>query len=255
MRCAGPLRHWKQGLGGSGRRLDRWTTPGPAAAGSPRRRSARTARPRPSSKRPASSSAGWRSCRICGMRSARRARASWMIWPAGQACVPTGGGAGVPGRRVPAPGLQHRRLDPVQRRPHRLVMRADYRPVAARAVLRRQQRRQRHRLRGRKRDVETGTVLVLAGAHPAEADLSAQHMALQQLLEFARRDPLARLQAERRRALPVPRARLAVLLPLRLQLLRALTLLKIVAALVAEILRSGRRRGQVADRRYHDPGS
>ena len=134
-------------------------------------------------------------------------------------------------------------------------MRTDHRPVAARAILRRQQRRQGHRLRSRKRDVETGTVLVLAVALPPQADVRAEHETLQQLLELARRDPLAGLQAQRRRAVAVPRARLAVLLPLRFQLLGALTLLQVVAALVAEILRRRRRRGQIANRRYHDPGS
>ena len=49
--------------------------------------------------------------------------------------------------RFPAARLQNRLLHPVQRRPDRLVMRPHHRTVAPGMVLRRQQRRQRYRLR------------------------------------------------------------------------------------------------------------
>ena len=156
-----------------------------------------------------------------------------------------------PRRRVPAPGLEQRRLDPVQRRPNRTVMRPDRRPVAARAVRRRQKRRQRHRLRRRERDVETRAVLVLPGPYPAEADTGPRNETLQQLLEHPGRNPRPDPQTQRRRARPVPRARLAVLLPLRPLLLRTLPVLQVITALVAEILRRRGRRSQIAYRRYH----
>ena len=81
------------------------------------------------------------------------------------------------GRRIVASRLELRLLDPVERRLHRLVMAAQHAPVAARVFPRGQQRRQRHGFRGGEGDVETGSVLVLAVALSAEANVRAEHMA------------------------------------------------------------------------------
>ncbi len=86
--------------------------------------------------------------------------------------------ARAPSRGIVAPRLQHRLLDPVERRSHRLVVAAQHRPVAARMPLRRQ-RRQHHRLRCRKRDVETRAVLVPALPPAPRTDVRPANMALQ----------------------------------------------------------------------------
>ena len=154
------------------------------------------------------------------------------------------------GGRIPAPGLQHRRLDPVEGRAHRLVMRAQHRPVAARVLLRRQQRRQRHRFRGGKSDVEARPVLVLPIPQAPEAGVRPDHVALEQLLEGSRRDSLAGFQPQRGRAAAVPRA--PVLLLLRAQIRLVVPLPQVIAAFLEEILRGGGGRGQVADGGDHD---
>ena len=111
---------------------------------------------------------------------------------------------GAPARRgVPAPGLQKLRLHEVQRRPHRLVMRADHAAVAD------HQRLQRHRLGRREGDVPARTVLVPALAHPPEIDVGPRNPAGQHLLEERR--PHMRAQALRLRRRAVPEARLAML--------------------------------------------
>ena len=88
-------------------------------------------------------------------------------------------------------------LHPVQRRPDRLVMRPHHRTVAPGMALRRQQRRQRYRLRRRKGQVESRTALVPAVPDPPQPDLRPRHMTLQQLLQRPRRHPRARLQTQR----------------------------------------------------------
>ena len=102
----------------------------------------------------------------------------------------------APRCRVPAPRLQQLCLHEVQRRAHRLVMRADHPPVAM------QQRRQRHRLRRRQRDVQPRTVLVLTVAHAAETDVRARHMALKDGVEALRRDMPSQPQRPRRLSVP-----------------------------------------------------
>ena len=94
-------------------------------------------------------------------------------------------------------------------------MRPHHRTVAPGMALRRQQRRQRYGLRRRKGQVESRTALVPAVPDPPQPDLRPRHMTLQQPLERPRRHPRARLQTQRLRPTPVPRARLAVLFPLR----------------------------------------
>ena len=137
-----------------------------------------------------------------------------------------------PRRRVPAPRLQQLRLHPVQRRPHRLVMRADDPPVAV------QQRRQRDRLRRRQRDVQPRTVLVLAVAHAAEADVRARHMSQQDRVEALRRDMTT--QPQHLCCRPVPEARLTMLrVPLR------------VVAVLLEIVDRRTRGTDVRDRGDH----
>ena len=156
-----------------------------------------------------------------------------------------------PGRRVPAPRLQQRPLDPRQRRPHRLVMRAHHRPVAARALLRRQQRRERDGFGSREGDVEAWTVLVLPVAQPAQPEVRPQHPALEHLLERPRRDLAPLLQAKRRRPPAVPRAAPPVLRLLRARLRSVLAAARVIAPVTPEILRRRRRGRQIADRRYH----
>ena len=159
---------------------------------------------------------------------------------------------GTPPRlRVPAARLQKGLLHPVQRRPDRLVMRPHHRTVAPGMALRRQQRRQRYGLRRRKGQVESRTALVPAVPDPPQPDLRPRHMTLQQPLERPRRHPRARLQTQRLRPTPVPRARLAVLLPLRVKRSRVALRPDVIPPVVPEILQGGRRRGQIADRRYH----
>ena len=156
-----------------------------------------------------------------------------------------------PRRRIPPPRLQQRPLDPAQRRPHRLVMRADHRPVAARALLRRQQRRQRYRLRSGKGDVEARTVLVLPVAQAAQRHVGSDYTALEHLLERPRRDLAALLQAQRLGSLAVPRARAPVFRLLRTRIRRVLARTGVIAPVPPEILRHRRRGRQVADRRDH----
>ena len=156
-----------------------------------------------------------------------------------------------PRRRVPPPRLQKSPLDPSQRRPHRLVMRADHRTVAARALLRWQKRRQRHRLGGGKRDVEARTVLVLPVAQAAQRDVGSDHPALEHLLERPRRDLAALLQAQSLGPLAVPRARAAVLRLLRTRIRRVLARTGVITSVPPEILRHRRRGRQVANRRDH----
>ena len=134
----------------------------------------------------------------------------------------------APRRRVPAPRLQQLRLDPVQRRPHRLVMRPDHPPVAM------QQRRQRDRLRRRKRDVQPRTVLVLAVAQAPQADVRARHIPQQDGVEALRRDMTS--EPQRLCCLPVPEARLAVL--------------RIVLGVIPVLLEIVDRRTRRADVRY-----
>ena len=109
----------------------------------------------------------------------------------------------LPGHRVEAPGLQQIRLDPVQRCPHRIVMRPDHPPVAH------HQRLERHRLGRRQGDVQPRAVVVLALAHPPEPDLRPRNPARQHILELPGQH--MPLQPELLRRLPVPEARVAVL--------------------------------------------
>ena len=99
--------------------------------------------------------------------------------------------------------------------------------------------------------VESRTALVPAVPDPPQPDLRPRHMTLQQPLERPRRHPCARLQTQRLRPTPVPRARLAVLLPLRVKRSRVALRPDVIPPVVPEILHGGRRRGQIADRRYH----
>ena len=72
------------------------------------------------------------------------------------------------------------------------------------------QRLERERLRGRKRDVDARQVLVLTVAQPAEPDVGSGHVPLEHRREGAGRDR-AVVQAAVLRALAVPPAGLAVL--------------------------------------------
>ena len=134
--------------------------------------------------------------------------------------------------RVPAPGLEKIRLDPVKRRPHRLVVGADHTGITH------HQGFQRHRLRRRERDVPAGTVLVLALDDPAQTDVALRHMARQHRFE-ARRDHMAS-KAEVARGFTVPEARLAVLR----------VVLRVVAVLLV-VADRGRRGRKFVDRRDH----
>ena len=158
------------------------------------------------------------------------------------------------GGRVPPPGLQHRVLDPVEGRAHRLVMRAHHAPVAARMLLRRQQRRERYRFGGREGDVETRPMLVLSVTEAPQPYIRSEHMALEQLVELPRPDLLAGLQPKGTRAAPVPGAAVPVLGLLRL-LQRPVVVLQIIAAILLEVFGSGGGRGQIADSGDHDAGS
>ena len=80
-------------------------------------------------------------------------------------------------------------------------------------------------------------------------------MALKKPLEGPRPDRLAGMQSQGNRALAMPGAGVPVLGPLGAKVHRVLALPQVVAAVLTEILRRGRRRGQVADRRDHDAGS
>ena len=93
-----------------------------------------------------------------------------------------------PGRGVVAPGLKELRLNPVQRRPHRRVVRPHHRLVVVKQCL------QRHRLRRREGTVPARAVLVLAVHDPAEADIRARHMALEHLDEPAPAYPFRQAQ-------------------------------------------------------------
>ena len=129
-------------------------------------------------------------------------------------------------------------------------MRAHHTPLAARVLLRRQQRRERHRFRGREGDVETRPMLVLSVTEAPEPYIRSDRMALEQLLELPRRDMLAGFQPQGTRAAPVPCAAVPVLGLLRL-LERPVILLQIITAILPKIFRSGGGRGQIADSGDH----
>ena len=113
----------------------------------------------------------------------------------------------APGPRLVAPGLEQLRLDEVERRAHRLVVRAHHpRAGAPRRV---DERFERDGLGRREGDVHPGAVLVLAVSHPAEPEAGARHVAREQRLEALRPDRAAK--PERGGELPVPGARPAVL--------------------------------------------
>ena len=131
-----------------------------------------------------------------------------------------------PGRGVVAPGLKKLRLNPVQRRPHRRVVRPHHRLVVVKQCL------QRHRLRRREGTVPAGPVLVLAVHDPAEADIRARHMTLEHGDEPAPAYPFR--QAQRRRSPAVP----AVGRPVRLVVPHQV--------LVKHVIRRFRRRRQRA---------
>ena len=142
------------------------------------------------------------------------------------------------GRR-PVAGSQPRvwrnsALHPVQRRPHRRVVRPQHRPVAVK------QRLQRYRLRRRERRVPARAVLAFPVHHPAKADVRAGHAALEHLDEPAPAHPLRKTQ--RRRAPAVPAVGGAVR--------------RVVAhqVLVQHVVRRIRRRRQSARARQHPGG-
>ena len=105
-------------------------------------------------------------------------------------------------RRVVGPGLPQLLLHPVERRPHRRIVRGDDPPVAL------EQRFQRHRLGRRQREVEPRTMLVLPVTRPPEADLRPRHIPGEDAVEALRRHMLR--QAQRLRRLAVPEARRAL---------------------------------------------
>ena len=131
-----------------------------------------------------------------------------------------------PGLRLVATGLKELRLHPVQRRPHRRVVRPHHRLVVVK------QRLQRHRLRRREGRVPARAVLVLAAHNPAEADSRARHMTLEHLNEPAPAYPLR--QAQRLRSPAVPAVGRAVRLVVPHQVL------------VQHVIRRFRRRRQRA---------
>ena len=127
-------------------------------------------------------------------------------------------------RRIPAPGLQEIPLDPVERRPHRLVVGADDTRIPH------HQGFQRHRLRGRKRDVPARAVLPFSLDDAAQPDVALRHLPRQHRLEARRHHVAAKSEVGRRPA--VPEARLAVLR----------VVLRVVPVLL--VVRDRRRRGR-----------
>ena len=156
-----------------------------------------------------------------------------------------------PRGRIPAAGLQEVPLDPVQRRPHRLVMGMHHAAVAMGITPGRQQGRQRHRFGRREGDVETRAVLMGAVALAAKADAGADHVARQQRLELAGRDMKVGPQSQGQRAPAVPEAAVAVFRVLRPPGVAVRLARCVVAAVAAQVVGRGRRGCQVADRRNH----
>ena len=136
-----------------------------------------------------------------------------------------------PGRGVVAPGLKELRLHPVQRRPHRRVVRPHHRLVVVK------QRLQRHRLRRREGTVPARAVLVLAVHDPAEADIRARHMALEHGDEPAPAYPFRQAQRLRSPAVPAVGRTVRLVVPHQV--------------LVQQVVRRFRRGSQRARAREH----
>ena len=137
-----------------------------------------------------------------------------------------------PGGGIAHPGLDGVLLDPAERRRHRPVVRLDDALVAA------HHRHQGHRLRRAQRHVPAGPVRDAAAEFLAPEPPPARNLAFEHRPEAVGIDRPG--ETQRRRALARPGARLAV---------RAVVL-RVVAVLL-EIADALRRRGDLADGRYH----